>query len=101
MEGDQAYLEAIQHGRYSEKVKDLRCKYDHVRIQFEDFITAYYLRPYLEEMMEQKLSGEENEGLRFFDLGCGTGDGYELLCKMAGGNKTGRVRYTADSGRQG
>ncbi len=87
MEADQAYLEAIQHGRYSEKVKGLRCKYDHVRIQFEDFITAYYLRPYLEEMMEQKLNGEENEGLRFFDLGCGTGDGYELLCKMAGDTK--------------
>ncbi|MBW6463917.1 MAG: hypothetical protein K0B84_06990 [Firmicutes bacterium] len=47
MEADKAYLEAIQHGRYSEKVKGLRCKYDHVRIQFEDFITAYYLRPYL------------------------------------------------------
>lgn len=87
MEADKAYLEAIQHGRYSEKVKGLRCKYDHVRIQFEDFITAYYLRPYLEEIVENKTNGEKSEGLRFYDLGCGTGDGYELLSKMAGETK--------------
>jgi SAM-dependent methyltransferase len=83
MEADKAYLEAIQHGRYSDQVKGLRCKYDHVRIQFEDFITAYYLRPYLEKIVESKLNGN-GEGLRFYDLGCGTGDGYELLSKMAG-----------------
>jgi SAM-dependent methyltransferase len=83
MEADKAYLEAIQHGRYSEKVKGLRGKYDHVRIQFEDFITAYYLRPYLEEIVEEK-ANLNGEGLRFYDLGCGTGDGYELLSKMSG-----------------
>ncbi len=86
MEADKAYLEAIQHGRYSEKVSDLRCKYDHVRIQFEDFITAYYLRPHLEKLVENKVNGS-GDGLRFYDLGCGTGDGYELLSKMAGTTK--------------
>jgi SAM-dependent methyltransferase len=86
MEADKAYLEAIQHGRYSEQVKGLRCKYDHVRIEFEDFITAYYLRPYLEEIVKNKAL-ENGEGLRFYDLGCGTGDGYELLSKMAGKSK--------------
>ena len=86
MEADKAYLEAIQHGRYSEKVGELRCKYDHVRIQFEDFITAFYLRPYLEKIVESKVDGS-GEGLRFYDLGCGTGDGYELLSKMAGTTK--------------
>lgn len=54
-----------------------------MRIQFEDFITAYYLRLYLEEMVESKVNGN-GEDLRFYDLGCGTGDGYELLSKMAG-----------------
>ncbi len=83
MEADKAYLEAIQHGRYSEQVKGLRCKYDHVRIQFEDFITTYYLKPYLEDVVTTK-AVENGEGLRFYDLGCGTGDGYELLSKMAG-----------------
>jgi SAM-dependent methyltransferase len=83
MEADKAYLEAIQHGRYSEQVKGLRCKYDHVRIQFEDFITAYYLRPHLEEILETKVN-DHQEGLRFYDLGCGTGDGYDLLSKMTG-----------------
>lgn len=67
----------------SERIKGLRCKYDHVRIQFEDFITAYYLRPYLEEIVELKVN-VDGEGLRFYDLGCGTGDGYELLSRMAG-----------------
>jgi len=83
MDADDAYLEAIRHGRYSEQVKGLRAKYDHVRIQFEDFITAYFLRPYLEEIVKIKVK-DNGEGLRFYDLGCGTGDGYELLSKIAG-----------------
>lgn len=87
MEADKAYLEAITHGRYSEQVQGLKCKYDHVRIQFEDFITSYYLRPYLEKIVEQKYEEKSNSGLRFYDLGCGTGDGYELLSKMAGETK--------------
>lgn len=88
MEADKAYLEAIQHGRYSEQVKGLRCKYDHVRIQFEDFITAFYLRPHLEKLVEEKAGENGNgDGLRFYDLGCGTGDGYDLLSKMAGTTK--------------
>ncbi len=82
MDADKAYQEAIRHGRYSEQVQGLRCKYDHVRIHFEDFITSYYLRPYLEEMVKYKVD-KNGEGLRFYDLGCGTGDGYELLSKMA------------------
>ncbi len=83
MDADNAYLEAIRHGRYSEQVKGLRAKYDHVRIQFEDFITTYFLRPYLEEIVKSKVE-DNGEGLRFYDLGCGTGDGYELLSKIAG-----------------
>jgi len=82
MDADKAYQEAIRHGRYSEQVQSLRCKYDHVRLHFEDFITSYYLRPYLEEMVKYKVN-KNGEGLRFYDLGCGTGDGYELLSKMA------------------
>ncbi len=83
MDADNAYKEAIRHGRYSEQVAGLRCKYDHVRTQFEDFITTYYLRPHLEEVVKSKTGGSSGEGLRFYDLGCGTGDGYELLSKMA------------------
>mgnify|MGYP001132720299 CR=1 FL=1 len=82
MDADNAYLEAIRHGRYSEQVKGLRCKYDHVRIQFEDFITSYYLRPHLEDILKGKVK-EGDEGLRFYDLGCGTGDGYDLLSRIA------------------
>jgi len=84
MDADKAYQEAIRHGRYSEHVKSLRGKYDHVRTQFEDFITKYYLRPYVEEILKTK-ANKIGEGLRFYDLGCGTGDGYELLSNMARG----------------
>ncbi len=86
MDADKAYTEAIRHGRYSEQIKGLRCKYDHVRTQFEDFITKYYLRPYLEEIVKTKVD-KSGESLRFYDLGCGTGDGYELLSKMARGTR--------------
>ncbi len=84
MDADKAYQEAIRHGRYSEHVRSLRGKYDHVRTQFEDFITKYYLRPYIEDIVKMKVN-KIGEGLRFYDLGCGTGDGYELLSNMARG----------------
>ncbi len=84
MDADNAYTEAIRHGRYSEQVRGLRCKYDHVRTQFEDFITKYYLRPHIEDIVKKNLN-QGGEGLRFYDLGCGTGDGYDLLSKMAKG----------------
>ncbi len=86
MDADKAYSEAIRHGRYSEQVTGLRCKYDHVRTQFEDFITKYYLRPYIEDVVKKNYM-EGGEGLRFYDLGCGTGDGYDLLSKMARGTR--------------
>ncbi len=86
MDANKAYTEAIRHGRYSEQVTGLRCKYDHVRTQFEDFITKYYLRPYIEDIVKKNLI-EGGEGLRFYDLGCGTGDGYDLLSKMARGSR--------------
>ncbi len=85
MEADQAYREAVKHGRYSEHVRSLRGKYDHVRLLWEDMITGYYLRPHLEKLVENRKEGVE--GLRIYDLGCGTGDGYDLLTKLPGSTK--------------
>ncbi len=84
---DQAYNEAIQHGQYSERIKGLRGKYDHIRVLWEDLITAFYLRPHLETIVKKKESAQE--GLRLYDLGCGTGDGYDLLSKLPGRTKLG------------
>ncbi len=81
MNAEEAYKEAISHGKYSEQIKSLRGKYDHVRLMWEDMLTGFYLRPYLETLVEEKRKAG-NGGLRFFDLGCGTGDGYFLLSHL-------------------
>ncbi len=80
MKANEAYKEAVAHGRYSEHVRSLRGKYDHVRVVWEDMITCFFLRPYLETIVNEKKKGKE--GLRFYDLGCGTGDGYQLLSTL-------------------
>lgn len=70
------YTQALASGRYA-KPTGLQGKYDHVRRFWEDELTGFFLQPYLKELVERKrLSGE---GLRILDLGCGSGDGLELL----------------------
>ena len=71
-----AYTEAYRTGKY-EKVSGLEGKYDNVRRFWEDDITRIFLRPYLREIVERKQNRLER--LRILDLGCGSGDGYELL----------------------
>jgi SAM-dependent methyltransferase len=71
-----AYTDAYRTGRY-EKVTGLEGKYDNVRRFWEDDITRIFLRPFLRKMVERKQGRLER--LRILDLGCGSGDGYELL----------------------
>ena len=71
-----AYDEAIKSGQY-EKVTGLGGKYDNVRRLWEDEVMRLFLQPYLGSMVERKR--QSGEGLRILDLGCGSGDGYELL----------------------
>jgi SAM-dependent methyltransferase len=71
-----AYDEAIKSGQY-EKVTGLSGKYDNVRRLWEDEVMRLFLQPYLGRMVERKR--QRGEGLRILDLGCGSGDGYELL----------------------
>lgn len=70
------YQEAAESGMY-EKVTGLMGKYDNVRRYWEDQITRTVLRPFLNDLVEEKISNMER--LRILDLGCGSGDGYELL----------------------
>lgn len=70
-----AYSEAIKTGLYA-RPTGLLGKYDNVRRYWEDGITRLFLRPYLVRLLEQRGL------LRILDLGCGSGDGYELLTSI-------------------
>jgi len=78
-----AYDEAIKTGQY-EKVTGLKGKYDNVRRLWEDEVMRLFLQPYLQRIVDQKKQREE--GLRILDLGCGSGDGYELLADVKRGD---------------
>ncbi len=77
-ENDQmaAYSEAVSSGLYA-KQSGLVGKYDNVRRYWEDEITRHFLYPHLHEMVCS--ARVRNQKLRIMDLGCGSGDGYELL----------------------
>jgi len=70
------YREAANSGMY-EKVSGLTGKYDNVRRYWEDEITRIFTRPYLAGLVAEKINNMER--LRILDLGCGSGDGLELL----------------------
>ncbi len=70
------YTEAASTGQYVKK-SGLLGKYDNVRRFWEDEVTRLFLRPYLKEIVDEKT--RKLERLRILDLGCGAGDGYDLL----------------------
>ena len=60
--------------------KNLFGKYDNVRTYWEDQLTRIVLRPFLRELVNNRRS--EQQGVRIVDLGCGAGQGYEILTKI-------------------
>ena len=76
MGGKSAYDEALSSGQY-QKPSGLLGKYDNVRRFWEDKQLGRYLRPHLEELV----AGIKERGgqLRVLDIGCGSGDGLEML----------------------
>jgi len=73
------YSQAVNSGMYRRE-KGIRRKYDNVRIFWEDEIIRIFLKPYIENRLHsQKKKGKK---LRILDLGCGSGDGYELFREM-------------------
>jgi len=72
-----AYDEAISSGYYKRRC-GLIGKYDNVRTFWEDEIIRIAVRPYI-----KKLEQEREERIKVLDMGCGYGDGYEILAKLS------------------
>ena len=70
------YSAAVNTGQYVKKT-GLTGKYDNVRRFWEDDVTRLFIRPYLKEAVDRKV--QRLERLRIIDIGCGSGDGYDLL----------------------
>ncbi len=72
-----AYSEAVWSGLYAKR-SGLNGKYDNVRRYWEDELTRIFLRPHLQRLIERSQGAMRR--VRILDLGCGSADGYELLC---------------------
>ncbi len=74
------YADAVKRGDYDTHIGNLTGKHDNVRSYWEDQLTRLTLRPFLSKLVEQKRDGQEK--VRIVDLGCGAGQGYELLTQI-------------------
>lgn len=74
------YTEAVTRGDYDLYVGNLFGKYDNVRIYWEDQLTRFAIRPFLADIVSRKQI--TNDRVRIVDLGCGAGQGYEILTKI-------------------
>lgn len=80
LDGFKTYTQAVKEGKYDLYVGNLFGKYDNVRTYWEDQLTRIVLRPFLRNVVEHQRS--EGQGVRIVDLGCGAGQGYDILTKI-------------------
>ncbi len=64
---------AVQHGFYGLDKSNLHGKKDNVRKYWEDTFIKLAMQPFVERLLNQK------QKIRIVDLGCGSGEGIELL----------------------
>lgn len=76
MAEEKAYTQAATTGKY-DKSSGLLGKYDNVRRFWEDQLTGLFLRPALNDLVTRK--SKNLQRIRILDLGCGNGDGYDLI----------------------
>ena len=80
LNGFRTYTQAVQEGKYDLYVGNLFGKYDKVRTYWEDQLTRIVLRPFLSNLVDNQR--KNNQGVRIVDLGCGAGQGYDILTKI-------------------
>jgi SAM-dependent methyltransferase len=78
--GTWTYSESVARGLYDRNHGGLFGKHDNVRTYWEDELTRIALRPYVRERVVACSSGGRRA--RILDLGCGSGQGYELLTRI-------------------
>jgi SAM-dependent methyltransferase len=76
MAEEKAYTQAATTGKY-DKASGLLGKYDNVRRFWEDQLTGLFLRPALNDLINRRVDALQR--IRILDLGCGNGDGYDLI----------------------
>ena len=76
----QTYEQAVHNGHYARDTGGLVGKHDNVRRYWEDELTGLVVRDALERLLLEKKRALER--LRILDLGCGSGEGYELLTNI-------------------
>jgi SAM-dependent methyltransferase len=74
------YRAAVAGGFYGRDTGGLRGKHDNVRRAWEDQVTRFALHEFLGPLVQRKRAALER--LRVVDLGCGSGEGYEILTSL-------------------
>ena len=77
------YESAVSNGFYFKDSGGLTGKYDNVRRYWEDQITRFTLREFVEPLVTRKR--RDLSRIRVLDLGAGSGEGYEILTNLKKG----------------
>ncbi|NIO09784.1 MAG: methyltransferase domain-containing protein [Deltaproteobacteria bacterium] len=78
--GHKTYSDTVARGYYGKHVGGLFGKHDNVRTYWEDQLTRLILRPHVARVAAKCRNA--GRGVRVLDLGCGAGQGYELLTRI-------------------
>jgi SAM-dependent methyltransferase len=78
--GFRTYADAVARGLYERPMGGLKGKYDNVRTYWEDRTTRAVVRPFVDEC--DRAAQAAGRRIRVLDLGCGAGQGYELLTRI-------------------
>jgi len=99
--GCRTYADAVARGLYERPTGGLKGKYDNVRTYWEDRITRAAVGPLVNEC--DRAIHAAGRRVRILDLGCGAGQGYELLTRIdqTGLNLGDAMRFVLPAARVG